>query len=104
MSGWRFHCGFLDRKVNPKRGRPYIHRCPLDSFQAICHSIDEHETSRIEEVAGREDLPVTQVATTMAFLLDWGLVERVWPRTNERTEKSIFLSAMTCLFGLNKEA
>jgi hypothetical protein len=32
--------GFLVRRVVPRRGVPYQHRCPLAAFEAVAHTID----------------------------------------------------------------
>jgi hypothetical protein len=88
--------GALVRMVTPRRGRPYEHRCTLASFEAVAHAIDESgETGfNIEELAAREDLPLTQVATALAFLKERGCVTTAGRRSYPGSD-SVHLDAMT---------
>lgn len=72
----------LIRKVVPRRGDPYEHRCPKASFEQIAHAVDElaGETFTLESLAEREKLPSTQVAVVLAFLKERGIVETRYRR------------------------
>jgi hypothetical protein len=54
----------LVRKVVPRRGEPYEHRCPRASFERIAHAAEElgEQGFTLETFAEHEDLPSTQVA------------------------------------------
>ena len=75
--------GYLVRKVVPRRGQPYEHRCPFESFKQIAHAIDEagEESFTLPELAEREGLPSTQVAVVLAFLKERGIVDVRYRRT-----------------------
>ncbi len=68
--------GALCRSVVPRRGRPYVHRCELGSFEKVAHAIDEASDKgcTLEQIAAAEGLPHTQVAVAMAFLKERGCV------------------------------
>ena len=87
--------GMLVRAVVPRRGRPYEHRCPLDTLEAVCHRFDEHgEGDTVETIAEAIDAPMTQVATALAFLLERGIVT-VEHRRNYPATIDVHLDAMT---------
>jgi hypothetical protein len=88
--------GNLAEYVEPPRGKPYVHRCCEQTFEEVCHLIDEADTFTLEELVAGRDLANSQVATALRFLREYGLIEECYPRRNRRTEVSIFLSAMTC--------
>jgi hypothetical protein len=64
----------LVRRVVPKRGEPYEHRCELATYEAVAHTIDElgDEPFTGDEVQAAIDLPSSQVHTALAFLRDRG--------------------------------
>jgi hypothetical protein len=72
----------LIRHVVPRRGRPYDHRCPRASFEQIAHAAEELGTEGFtlesllayERNAGR-DVTFTNVAVTLAFLRERGILE-----------------------------
>lgn len=68
--------GFPVRRVVPKRGTPYEHRCPLDAYEAVAHAIDEmaREAFTLDDIHARTDLPWTQAAVAFAFLKERGCV------------------------------
>jgi len=67
--------GCLVRSVVPKRGEPYEHRCTRWAFKRICWRFDEHgEGDTVETLAEAAQIPVTQAATALAFLLERGIV------------------------------
>lgn len=54
--------GHLLRKVVPRRGRPYEHRCPLASFERIAHAAEELEEDgfTLETIAEHEQHAATR--------------------------------------------
>jgi len=86
----------LIRKVVPRRGEPYEHRCPRTSFEQVAHSIDElgDQTFTLDSLVDREDLPFTQVAVALAFLKERGIVDTRY-RRNYAATGSVHLDAMT---------
>jgi len=91
----------LVRKVVPKRGEPYEHRCPKASLEQIAHAIDEsgNEAFTLKLVVQREDLPFTQVAVALAFLKERGIVETRY-RRNYAAAQCAHLDAMTEFYAL----
>jgi len=99
--------GVLAEYVEPASGvrrEPYVHRCTLHVFEEICHLIDECDTFTLEELVSGRDLANSQAALALRFLHAHGLIEKVHPRRNRRTEDSIHLSAMTCWHALREGA
>lgn len=87
--------GAIVRSVIPRRGRPYEHRCAIEAFIAICHRFDEHGAGdTVETLAAATQIPVTQAATALAFLLERGIVttER---RKNYPATIDVHLDGMT---------
>ncbi len=91
----------LVRKVVPRRGEPYEHRCPKASFEQVAHSVDEFasETFTLESLVQREDLPFTRVAVALAFMKERGIVETRFRRNYAATD-GVHLDAMTEYFAL----
>ncbi len=56
--------GHLARKVVPRRGRPYEHRCPLASFEQIAHAAEElgEDGFTLETIAEHEGYQRSRVA------------------------------------------
>ena len=87
--------GALVRSVAPRRGKPYEHRCTLETLKAVCHRFDEHgKGDTVETIAEALDAPMTQVATALAFLLERGIIE-VHGRRNYPATIDVHLDAMT---------
>lgn len=87
--------GALVRAVVPRRGDPYEHRCQMGTLVAIAHRFDETDRGEtVESLAEAEDVPVTQVATALAFLLERGMVERAGRRSHAASG-CVHLDAMT---------
>jgi hypothetical protein len=88
--------GHLVRKVVPRRGEPYEHRCPLASFEQIAHAAEGfgEDGFTLEKIAEHEDLPFTQVAVALAFLRERGILD-VRYRRNYAATTSVHLDAMT---------
>ena len=95
--------GMLVRSVIPRRGRAYEHRCTLETLEAVCHRFDEHaEGDTVETIAEAIDVPITQVATALAFLLERGIVT-VENRRNYPATIDVHLDAMTEYHALREE-
>jgi hypothetical protein len=87
--------GSLVRSVVPKVGSPYEHRCTMWVFKRVCWRFDEHgEGDTVETLAAAAQIPVTQAATALAFLLERGIVttER---RRNFPATIDVYLDGMT---------
>ena len=91
----------LIRKVLPRRGEPYEHRCSRTSFEQVAHAIDElgNEAFTLQSLVKREDLPFTQVAVVLAFLKERGIVEMRY-RRNYAATQGAHLDAMTEFYAL----
>ncbi len=91
----------LIRKVVPRRGEPYKHRCPRASFEQIAHAAEElgeqgftlESLLDYERNAGR-DVTFTNVAVTLAFLRERGILD-VRYRRNYAATQCAHLDAMT---------
>ena len=91
----------LIRKVVPRHGEPYEHRCPKASFEQVAHAVDEFasEGFTLESLVQREDLPFTQVAVALAFHKERGIVETRY-RRNYAATQCAHLDAMTEFYAL----
>ncbi len=91
----------LVRKVVPRRGEPYEHRCPKASFEQVAHAVDElgNEAFTLESLVQREALPFTQVAVALAFLKERGIVETRY-RRNYAATQCAHIDAMTEFYAL----
>jgi hypothetical protein len=91
----------LVRKVVPRRGEPYEHRCPRKAFQQVAFAIDELRGAAftLKSLVEQEDLPFTQVAVALAFLKERGTVVTRY-RRNHAAMDSPQLDAMTEYFAL----
>ena len=93
--------GRLVRKVVPHRGQHYRHRCPRASFEQIAHAAEElgkqgftiESLLAYERSAGR-DVTFTNVAVTLAFLRERGILDRRYKRNHTAT-RCVHLDAMT---------
>jgi len=66
--------GSLVRSVVPRVGSPYEHRCTMWALKRVCWRFDEHgEGDTVETLAAAVQIPVTQAATVLAFLLERGI-------------------------------
>lgn len=87
--------GAMVRSVIPRRGKAYEHRCTLDTLKAVCHRFNEHgEGDTVETIAKAINVPITQVATALAFMLERGIVT-VEHRRNYPATIDVYLDAMT---------
>lgn len=93
--------GYLIRRVVPRRGEPYEHRCPRKALEQVAFAIDEAGDAAftLESLVQCEDLPFTQVAVALAFLKERGIVETRY-RRNYAATTCAHLDAMTEYFAL----
>lgn len=91
----------LIRKVVPQRGEPYEHRCPRRTFEQVAWAIDEASegTFTLQSLVQAEDLPFSQVAVTLAFLKERGIIATRY-RRNYAATPSAHLDAMTEFYAL----
>ena len=91
----------LIRRVLPRRGEPYEHRCPKASLERVAFAVDEAGDAAftLESLLQREDLPFTQVAVALAFAKERGIVE-TRHRRNYAATPCAHLDAMTEYFAL----
>ena len=89
------------RKVVPRHGEPYEHRCLRKAFEQVAHAVDElaSEGFTLESLVKHEDLPFTQVAVALAFLKERGIVGTRYRRNYAATD-GVHLDAMTEYFAL----
>jgi hypothetical protein len=92
---------YVVRRVVPVRGKPYEHRCPRASFEQIAHAAEELgeqgftlESLLEYERDGGRDVTFTNVAVTLAFLRERGILE-VRYRRNYTATGTVHLDAMT---------
>ena len=95
----------LVRKVVPRHGEPYEHRCPKASFEQVAHAVDElaNETFTLESLVQREDLPFTRVAVALAFMKERGIVATRYRRNYAATD-GVHLDEMTEFCALAENA
>ncbi len=96
----------LIRKVVPRRGEPYEHRCPKASFKQVAHAAEELgeqgftlESLRQYERNADRDVTFTNVAVALAFLRERGILN-VRYRRNYAATDAVHLDAMTEYFAL----
>lgn len=87
--------GNLLRRVTPRRGKPYEHRCTQQVFETVAHAASEaaEHGFTLQEIAQREDLPSTQVAVAIAFLKERGCIE-VAGRRSYPASSDVYIDAM----------
>jgi len=98
--------GHLVRKVAPRRGQPYEHRCPVAALDRVAQAIDElgDEPFTLETIVLKEDMPWTQVAVAVAFLKERGIIDTRSRRNYTATTSGVHLDAMTEYFALEAGA
>lgn len=90
--------GYLVRRVVPRRGTPYEHRCPLDAFEAVAHEIDAMRPERfcLDDLQRRTGLPHSQVNVAFAFLKERGsVVPSGRAKKHAAAAVDVYLDAMT---------
>lgn len=92
----------LVRRVTLDDRSTYAHRCPLDSFEQVCHAIEESSKVRktIEKIVNDEDLPSSQAAVARAFLIERGLLESAPSRRFTFVQGASFEDAMVEFQGM----
>ena len=101
--------GMLVRRVVPKRGEPYEHRCELATYEAVAHVIDElgDEPFTGDEVQAAIDLPSSQVHAALAFLRDRASIEPAHGRRHRAAASiaggGVHLDAMTEFHALREK-
>ncbi len=96
----------LIRKVVPRRGEPYEHRCSRTSFEQVAHAAEElgEQGFTLESLLDYErnadrDVTFTNVAVALAFLRERGILD-VRYRRNYAATQCAHLDAMTEYFAL----
>ena len=86
----------LVRRVAPKRGTPYEHRCSIESFTEVAHRIDGADAHGVvlDEIAEAAGLPYSQVAVALAFLKERGCMVPVHGRRHVAASSNAFEDAM----------
>ena len=86
--------------------RTYTHRCELAVFEQVAWVLEETPAEgngvAINEIAGTENLPHTQVDVTLAFLHERGIIDRRH-RRNYPATASVHLDAMIEWHALREE-
>lgn len=89
----------LVRTVVPQRGKPYEHRCPRTSYEAIAYAAELFSLHTgdpgftLEELAAAAKTPSTQAAVALAFMKERGcLVTRY--RRNYAASRCLYEDAM----------
>jgi hypothetical protein len=73
--------GELVMHAAPKVGRPYRHACPLASFEAVAHAIDEAPQGITrEQLRERTGLAWTRIAVALNFLDERSIIDRTGKR------------------------
>lgn len=97
--------GFLVRRVTPRRGEPYEHRCPLEALEEVAYTIDEQEQAfTLAELQAATELPFTQVAVALAFLKERGCLIPAHGRKHKPASNDVYLDAMTEYHALREGA
>ncbi len=93
----------LVRRVVPRRGTPYEHRCSLATFEAVAHAAEEMRTGiTLERIQAATELPFSQVAVALAFMKERGCIAPEHGRTHAAPE-GLHLDAMTEFHALREE-
>lgn len=68
--------GRLVRQVTPARCEPYVHRCPVASYQELASVAEECGKAgfTVEDLAAHAELPMTRAAVALAFWKERGCV------------------------------
>ena len=96
--------GALVRRVVPRKGQPYEHRCPQEAFEAIAAAAEEAAGGFVlEDLRRATRLPWTQVAVAVAFLKERGGVVPVHGRKHAAASTCVYEDAMTEYHALHEE-
>ena len=102
---WSFEPdGTLARSLVPRRGKPYTHRCALSTYEAVLAAIEERPGVLfvLDDLVAWTALPSTQVHVALAFLHEYGLVERVHGRKTMATTDELWLDGHVAWHGLRE--
>ena len=93
----------LVRRVVPRRGKPYEHRCPKAAFEEVAHAAEDMRTGiTLERIQSTTGLPFSQVAVAIAFMKERGCLANEHGRTHAALE-GLHLDAMTEYHALGEE-
>ena len=96
--------GALVRRVVPRKGQLYEHRCPQNAFEAAAHAISELAGGFVlEDVRRAAEITWTQAAVVLAFLKERGCVVPVHCRKHAAASGTVFEDAMTEYHALYEE-
>jgi len=86
----------LVRRVTPRKGDAYEHRCEKECYEAIAHEIDDlnGEPFVLEDLRQRTGLPWTQVAVAIAFLKERSCVIPCHGRNHQAAGTAVYEDAM----------
>lgn len=88
--------GVLVRRVNPKRGKPYVHTCTKQVYDDVAWSIEQlgAATFTLESIRDMIDAPFTQVAVAMAFLKERSCIVPARERRHKAASDFIYEDAL----------
>lgn len=93
----------LVRRVVPRRGAPYEHRCPKAAFEEVAHAVEDMRTGvTLDRIQAATGLPFTQVAVALAFMKERGCLAPEHGRTQSAPE-GLHLDAMTEFHALREK-
>lgn len=96
--------GVLVRRVVPRKGQPYEHRCPQEAFEAIAAAAEEAAGGFVlEDLRRTTQLPWTQVAVAVAFLKERGCVVPAGGRQHAAASTCVYEDAMIEYHALHEE-
>jgi len=97
--------GSLVRRVVPRRGSPYEHRCEQDSYETVAHAIDElsDEPFVLDDLRARTGVPWTQVAVALALMKERGCVVPTHGRKHRAASRCVFEDAMVEFHALREK-
>ena len=96
--------GALVRRVVPRKGQPYEHRCPQDAFEAAAHAMGELAGGFVlEDVRRAAEITWTEAAVAVAFLKERGCVVPAHGRKHVAASGTVFEDAMTEYHALYEE-
>lgn len=96
--------GALVRRVVPRRGQPYEHRCPQAAFEAAAHAIAELPAGFVlKDVRRAAEITWTEAAVAVAFLKERGCVVPVHGRKHAAAATCVYEDAMTEYHALHEE-
>lgn len=96
--------GALVRRVVPRNGQPYEHRCPQEALEEVAATIDDATSGFVmEDIRNTTQLPWTQVAVAVAFLKERGCVVATGGRKHAAASQAVYEDAMIEYHALHEE-